>query len=203
MKNKKIFKGIILAILGAVIMGFGIGAISKINLGADPLTALYYALMNISGLSLGTITALFNAGMFIVGFLLNKKNVGIATILFIFVSKWPVDFGFQYAYVSDNLFINIILCILALYLIGLGAAFFIVSGLGANAYDSIVLGICDCIHKEDKFVVVKYILDGIALILALILKGPIGIGTILSFALIGVFTKLSQKMLIKFFELNN
>ncbi|MBQ3419804.1 MAG: hypothetical protein IJH31_06695 [Erysipelotrichaceae bacterium] len=200
--GKENIKSMLLAILGVIVMGYGIGAISKIGLGADPLTALYYALMNITGLTLGTITAIFNLGMFIIGFVLNRKNVGIATALFIFISKWPVDFGFRHAIVSEHFAVNVILCILALFIIGLGAAFFIVSGLGANAYDSIVLGICDRLNKPDKFVVVKYILDGIALVLAIILKGTIGIGTLLSFALIGVFTKISQKALIKIFKLD-
>lgn len=201
MKKKEIVRNVILALLGCLIMGYGIGYISRIDLGADPFTAFENVVKNATGLSLGTVAALLNAIMVVIGFILNKKNVGVATILFIFVSKWPIDFGYNYCYVSDNKYINILLCVVALFLIGLGAAFFIVSSLGANAYDSIVLGISDRLNKGDKFVLIKYISDGIFIIIDFIFKGPIGLGTVLSFLLIGPFVSISKKYLIKIFHL--
>lgn len=201
MEKKEIVRNVILALLGCLIMGYGIGYISRIDLGADPFTAFENVVKNATGLSLGTVAALLNAIMVVIGFILNKKNVGVATILFIFVSKWPIDFGYKYCYVSDNKYINILLCVVALFLIGLGAAFFIVSSLGANAYDSIVLGISDRLNKGDKFVLIKYISDGIFIIIDFIFKGPIGLGTVLSFLLIGPFVSISKKYLIKIFHL--
>lgn len=201
MEKKNIVRNVIFALLGIVIMGYGIGYISKINVGADPFTAFENVLMNATGLTLGTVAAILNAIMLVIGYLLNKKNVGIATVLFMFVSKWPVDFGYNYCYVSDNYYINLLLCVFSLFLIGLGCAFFIVSSLGANAYDSVVLGISDRLNKGDKFVIIKYITDGIFLILALIFKGPISVGTILSLLLIGPFVNLCKKGLIKIFHL--
>lgn len=201
MEKKNIVRNVIFALLGCLIMGYGIGYISRINLGADPFTAFENVLKNATGLTLGTVAALINAIMVVVGYLLSKKNVGVATVLFIFVSKWPIDFGYEYCYVSNNKYINILLCVVALFLIGLGAAFFIVSSLGANAYDSIVLGISDRLNKGDKFVLIKYICDGIFLIIDVIFKGPIGIGTVLSFLLIGPFVSICKKALIKIFHL--
>lgn len=201
MEKKNIVRSFIFALLGIVIMGYGIGYISKINVGADPFTAFENVLKDATGLTLGTVAAILNAIMLVIGYLLNKKNVGIATVLFMFVSKWPVDFGYNYCYVSDNYYINLLLCVFSLFLIGLGCAFFIVSSLGANAYDSVVLGINDRLNKGDKFVIIKYITDGIFLILALIFKGPISVGTILSLLLIGPFVNLCKKGLIKIFHL--
>lgn len=197
MEKKNLARNVIFALLGCLIMGYGIGYISRINIGADPFTAFENVLKNATGLTLGTVAALINAIMVVIGYLLNKKNVGVATVLFIFVSKWPIDFGYNYCYVSDNLYVNLLLCVVALFLIGLGAAFFIVSSLGANAYDSIVLGIVDKLNKGDKFVLVKYIADGIFLIISFIFKGPIGIGTVLSFLLLGPFTNLCRRFLEK------
>ena len=201
MDKKNIVRNVIFALLGIVVMGYGIGYISKLNVGADPFTGFENVIKNTTGLSLGTVAALLNAIMLVAGYLLSKKNVGIATVLFIFVSKWPIDFGYNHCYVSDNFYINLLLCVFALFLIGLGAAFFIVSNLGANSYDSIILGISDRINKGDKFVIIKYIADGMFLIIDLLFKGPIGIGTILSFLLIGPFVSISKKALIKIFHL--
>ncbi|MBR2577915.1 MAG: YitT family protein, partial [Erysipelotrichaceae bacterium] len=92
--NRKTVRSIVLAASGALIMGVGIGMSSKIGIGVDAFTSVQNALSRITGLSLGTITALGNAILAVIGFVLCKKNVGLATILFIFISKWPVDFGY-------------------------------------------------------------------------------------------------------------
>ena len=199
--KKNITRSIILAVCGALIMGVGIGMVSKVGIGTDPFTSVTNALSRISGLTLGTITALSNAVLCVIGYILCKKNVGPATVLFMFISKWPVDLGYRYMVSSDSLFINIILCIISVFVIALGAALFIVSGMGANAYDSVTLGICERLHIPDKFVIVKYAMDGFMFIVALFIKGPIGIGTVVSFGLIGLFMKFCQNVLTKTLKL--
>ena len=199
--KKNITRSIILAVCGALIMGVGIGMVSKVGIGTVPFTSVTNALSRISGLTLGTITALSNAVLCVIGYILCKKNVGPATVLFMFISKWPVDLGYRYMVSSDSLFINIILCIISVFVIALGAALFIVSGMGANAYDSVTLGICERLHIPDKFVIVKYAMDGFMFIVALFIKGPIGIGTVVSFGLIGLFMKFCQNVLTKTLKL--
>ena len=104
-------------------------------------------------------------------------------------------------YVSESLIVNIVLFVAALFIIALGAAMFIVSGMGANAYDAVTLGICERLKINDKFIYVKYAMDGFFLIVALLIKGPIGIGTVLSFALLGIFLNLCRGFLTKTLKL--
>ena len=199
--KKNLTRSIILAVCGALIMGVGIGMVSKVGIGTDPFTSITNGLSRISGLTLGTITALSNAILCVIGYILCKKNVGPATVLFIFVSKWPVDLGYKHMISSGSLIVNIILCVISVFVIALGAALFIVSGMGANAYDSVTLGICERLNMQDRFVIVKYALDGFMFIVALLIKGPIGIGTVISFVLIGLFMKFCQNNLIRIFKL--
>lgn len=194
-------KGIIFAACGALVMGVGIGMASKIGIGVDAFTAVLNGISFRTGLTLGTVTALANAIMTVIGYVLCRKNVGLATVLFIFISKWPVDFGYTHMITSDSLAFSIVLFVIAVFVIALGAAMFIVSGMGANAYDTVTLGICERLDLNDRFVYVKYAMDGFMLIVAFIIGGPIGLGTIISLALIGIFMKFCQSNLIRIFRL--
>ena len=197
MKKKILIKKFIVATLGILVLGFGIGMLVKVDIGADSLSATYQGVSKLTNLSVGTITSLANVIMVIVSLILNKKNVGIATILFIFLSKWPVDLGEKLMLTSTNIFISILLCLLSIFVIAIGSVLFIISGLGANAYDTVIIGIGDCLHKNDSYVYIRWIMDGLLLIVAYFTGGTIGIGTILSFGVIGVFVKIIKKAIEK------
>ena len=198
MKNS--IKKIIVAILGILFLCFGIGANIKVGIGVDPLSAVYNAVSKLINLSLGATTAIISVVFLILGFILYKKNVGIATILFILISQYPIDFAYAYFIHSDNILISIILCIVTIAIIALGSELFILSSLGACPYDSFTMGIGKRLKHEVKYVYIRWASDGLLLILAILLKGDINIGTILSFALVGLFMKGWQKLLEKFIK---
>lgn len=195
--QQNIKKNIILAVLGAIFLGIGIGMNIKVGIGVDSLSAVYTACSNIFNLSVGTITVIANVIMLIIALLLYKKNVGIATVLFIIISKWPIDFANKYFIHSDNLFISIALCIFSLIVIALGSELFMLSDLGANSYDAVLMGIGKRFNHKIKYVYIRWFFDGALLIIAILLKGEIGIGTVLSFILLGPMIKKWQAILEK------
>jgi len=201
MKNSLI-KSLLLAILGCIFLGFGIGMSVKVGIGSDSLSAVYNACSNISGLTLGTVTVIANVIMTSASFLLNKKNVGLATIAFLLVSKWPVDFMCSIYPSSDNLLISIMLYIVACLTIAFGSDLFIISSLGCSSYDGISIGIDERLNHKFKFIYIRWIIDGLLLLLAIILKGKIGIGTVISFVLIGPLMKMMEPFLRKIFKVN-
>ena len=200
MKDIKL-KNIILAVLGIIVLGLGIGMNNKVGIGVDSLSATYSGLSIQTGLSLGTITALCNAVMVVISLILYKKNVGIATILFIFLSKWPVDFGQKMMIQSDNMLISIILCVICVFIIALGSELFILSDLGADSYTAMTMGIGKRLKHKVKYVYIRYACDGLFLIIAILLGGQIGVGTIISWAFIGVFMKYIQGVLVRLLHL--
>lgn len=195
--NKDLLRKIVLALLGTIVLGFGIGMMAKVGLGCDSLSGVYTGVSKHTNLSLGTITAIANAIMVVVALILYKKNVGPATIIFIFVSKWPVDLATRLMVTSDNLFIKIVLCILSVFVLALGSELFILSDLGANAYDAVTMGIGKRLKHEVKYVYIRYACDGILLLVAFLIGGDLGLGTIICWALIGNFMKLWQGILVK------
>ena len=195
--NNKLIKKIILAVMGSILLGFGIGMNIKVGIGVDSLSAVYTACSRICNLSVGTITAIANVIMLVFAWFLYKKNVGISTVIFIIVSKWPIDFANKHFINSNNFIISILLCLVSIVVIALGCELQILSDLGANAYDAMVMGIGKRLNHKVKFVYLRWFFDGLFLVIAIILKGEIGIGTVLSFALMGSFIKMWQAILEK------
>ena len=195
--NNKLIKKIILAVMGSILLGFGIGMNIKVGIGVDSLSAVYTACSRIFNLSVGTITAIANVIILVFAWFLYKKNVGISTVIFIIVSKWPIDFANKYFINSNNFIISILLCLVSIVVIALGCELQILSDLGANAYDAMVMGVGKRLNHKVKFVYLRWFFDGLFLVIAIILKGEIGIGTVLSFALIGSFIKMWQAILEK------
>jgi len=201
MKNLTV-KNVILVILGSLFLGLGIGMYVKVGIGVDAFSAFQAGFANIFGCKLGTITALSNLLLLIIAFFINKKYIGPATIIFILIAKWPVDIGQTYMISTDSFGINLLLGIVSLLTITLGCELMILSDLGANAYDAVTLGIKSRLKKDVKYVYIRYAFDGLILLIAFIIKGPIGFGTILAWATMGYMIKAWEKILAKLLKMD-
>ncbi|MDO4499904.1 MAG: hypothetical protein Q4B60_01385 [Erysipelotrichaceae bacterium] len=195
MKDKRIIRKIAFVILGTIVLGLSIGMVVKVGIGSDSLSATYEGINKRTGVSLGTITALSNAFMFIFSFVFNRKIVGIGTIIFILCSKIPVDIGNAIMITTESLPINIVLYTLSNVVMALGSALFILSDLGASGYDAFTLTIDHLIKHKIPYVYLRYITDGTLLIVAFLLGGTIGIGTIITWALIAILLKMWLRIL--------
>ena len=195
--NSNLIKRILIALLGCITLGAGIGMSIKVGIGVDSLSAFYTAIAKITGLSDGTVTALANAVMITLALILYKKNVGISTVMFMLTSKWPIDFANKHFIHSDNLIVSIILCIFSMALIALGSELCIFSDLGADAYTAMTMGVGKRLKHEVKYTYIRWFFDITFLILAIILKGEVGLGTAIAIALVGPMMKLFEKGLRK------
>ena len=191
--RNRLFKKIAIAIIGTIVLGMGIGMNVKVAAGGDALNALYAGLAKLTGLSLGTITMLFNVLIFILAYLINKKYLGITSIVFMLVSKWPVDFGESLMITSSNLIIKYLLCIFTLLVIALGAELLILSDLGAPAYEALTMALGKKFNMP--YVKIRWICDGIIFVIDVIIKGDIGVGTIIALISTGSFMKMFDRML--------
>lgn len=193
--KKLLLRQIPMVILGTIVLGLSIGMVVKVGIGSDSLSATYEGINKQTGISLGTITAISNAFMLLFSFVFNRKIVGVGTVCFILLSKYPVDLGNQLMVTSDSLFVSIMLYVLANIIMALGSALFILSDLGASGYDAFTLTIDEMQKHKIKYVYLRYITDGALLVVALLLGGTIGIGTIITWAIIAILLKMWLKVL--------
>ena len=186
-------KRILLMVAGIAIMSFGCGMLVKTGYGADTSNALMTGIANRTGFSVGTINAVATVIFIVVSYFLSRERIGLGTVLVPLIISFPIDFAIRVCIKAPNLFTGILLDLVALYIVSFGAAITIAFDLGASPYDCLSLGIADRFHLN--YVVAKYLLDAFCVVTGLMLKGEVGIGTLLCLLVMGPFISFNQKML--------
>ena len=190
------FKKILLTVVGVLIMAFGCGMLIKAGYGADTSNALLTGVANRVGLSVGNTNAIATVIFIVISYFLSKERIGLGTLLVPLVISFPIDFAIKVCTKAPNLFIGVLLDIVALYIVSFGAAITIEFDLGASPFDCLSLGISDRFHL--KYVVAKYLLDAFCVVMGFLLKGEVGIGTLLCLLVMGPFISFNRKILSRF-----
>lgn len=192
LKIKNLFWGIV----GIILVGIGAGMLVKTGYGADTLNACFTGIAKKCGLSLGTINTIFNASMIILIFFVRRELVGIGMILSVFLLQLPIDLTISLYPASPNVFIGILSGILSLAVFSFGGSLMIESKMGSTVYDGLTLIMTDLLKQPFK--IVRYFCDGTVLLIGFVLKGEIGVGTILSLLLMAPFIDLFRKIIGKY-----
>lgn len=191
----KVVKKVLICLLGCIMLGGGMGMLIRVGIGSDSLSCFYEGLSNKLNITAGTISLITNLIFVIVVFFLDKKKIGISTFIFMILGKFPIDFAYEHFFTPNSLILAIILDIVICVIIGIGCAVIIKADLGITAYDSLTLSTTEVLKKN--YVVIRYVYDGIFLVLGVLLGGTIGIGTIIAFILIGPVFNYAKKILVK------
>ncbi|MEH7009364.1 membrane protein [Neobacillus niacini] len=186
-----LFYRFIFFIAGLSIMTFGVCLTIKAELGAGAWDALNVALTDSVGLTIGTWIIIDGAVLVAVNSLLVKRRPEILSILTIILIGSLVDlwmfFVFDPLEVNGLLF-KVVTLVLGIFIIGLGAAIYLQAKFPLNPIDSFMMAIIE--RFRVNLMMAKTIGELIALVPALILQGPIGIGTIIITFTIGPFVQL-------------
>ncbi len=195
MKESFSLKKILLMVAGIAIMSFGCGMLVKTGYGADTSNALLTGIANRTGFSVGKVNAVATAVFIVISYFLSKDRIGLGTVLVPLIIRFPMDFAIRVCVKAPNLLTGILLVLVALYIVSFGAAITIAFDLGASPYDCLSLGIADYFHLN--YVVAKYLLDAFCVVTGFLLKGEVGIGTLLCLLVMGPFISFNQKILSK------
>ncbi|MBD1372773.1 YitT family protein [Hazenella sp. IB182357] len=171
-------------VLGLLVLGLGISLVIRAGLGSGAWDALYVGLNEQFGLSVGTWLIIVGILLiFINAYLLRERPdwsvlitlfvLGQAVDLWLYIINWkPVLFGGQMG-----------LLIVGLLVLSLGVAIYLQAKLAPTAIDKLMYGIA---HRTGLSLrLSKTSGEVVALILAWIAGGPIGIGTVLITFLVG------------------
>ncbi|OEH84587.1 hypothetical protein BHU72_08810 [Desulfuribacillus stibiiarsenatis] len=165
--------------LGIAIMSYGIVLTIIANLGVSPWDVFHIGVAKVTPLTVGMVVQMTGILIiFIVSYMI-KRLPQIGTILnMIFVGLF-VDFFLMYPLIvlPIGYLQQFIVLIIGILLFGFGAGLYISSHLGAGPRDGLVL----VLHSVRGWPVsrIKTVMEISALIVGLILGGPIGIGTVI------------------------
>ncbi|KAB7672535.1 YczE/YyaS/YitT family protein [Bacillus sp. B1-b2] len=196
----------LLYIGGLFILAFGASLTIKANLGAGPWDALNVGLSHLIGLTIGSWIVIIGIILIGVNAILLKKKPDLLALFTVFILGFFVDFWMIRLVNSFHFFVfssQLTLLIIGLLIVGLGIALYLQASFPLNPIDDFMVSIQ--VRFGLNLVVAKLIGEVLALVFALLVNGPIGLGTLIIAIGIGpaiqffhpVCSKLSGKLIIK------
>lgn len=203
MKEKVTLKQVILFVIGLFVMGLGIVLIKKAGLGLSPISAIPSAVADISPLSFGNVTIIFQCACFAAIMIATKKLTWKRAIIL------PVGFGIGFILDLYNILLHfdrapiwlkIIICLLGIITTALGIVIIKRAEFVLPAADELWFTLSAKYNRKVSFfktagdiawVVITVIIELVAIRTIV----SVGIGTVLSMLLTGFFVGKFQKWL--------
>jgi len=189
-----IVKKSLIVTFGMLLLGIGVNFILLANIGTDAVTAAVNGIYNLIGsVSFGTAQILFGITLVGAGFLLDKKKVGIGTVIATFAAGFFIDL-FQ-PYIQQLLPANpsfvpsVLILLIGLIINGIAIAVYLSADFGIGAGEILAVIISE--KKEWQFRSVKIGSDISMLVFGYIFGAVIGAGTIISALIIGPIVQMA------------
>lgn len=135
-------KRVLLSVGGVLIGGVSVGLFRTAELGVDPFQSLMSGLEAVVPISFGTLYVIVNALLLLVSLLLDRRKIGLATLINLTLLGYVVEF-------SEGLFRRLLpalalpgrlgLLAAALLLLCFGSAMYFNADLGVSTYDALSL----------------------------------------------------------------
>lgn len=174
-------KKIIILLLGIILLAFGTSICNYTGLGIDPFNAFCIGGGRLTNIALGTFVLIAQFIIAAIVFFLDKKYIGIGTVIPMVTFGYALQF-FNWLigeFVSFEflLFVKIIIFLFGMLIIALGMSIYMSCDLGMVPYDGLAFVISEKIGKNAF--ALRVVLDVSVAVLALFVKGPINIGTVI------------------------
>lgn len=182
-------------VYGAFILGVGISLCNYANLGVDPLTVLMMGIAKIIHVSLGTMNLFGSLAMIGIGIIFERKNVTLVTIIAILIVSLGIDSLTLLPLPAPALWLRYLCVIFGVLVYTFGIAVSQIASCGLTAFDCMMFGLMKLMKKEYHFV--RWVVEAIALVLGILLKGTFGICTIVIMLFAGKLTEFFVSILKK------
>jgi uncharacterized membrane protein YczE len=169
--------------IGFLLFGLSIALVIRANLGTGPWAMLEVALSQIYGLTPGTMSVIVGFVVLIAS-LLMREQVGWGTLgNMIFIGPWEDLALYLIPSVKGNFLIQGAMLLLGILIMGIASAVYIGVNAGAGPRDSMMLAVKRLSRRSLRLA--RASIEVILVLVAWLLGGPIGIGTLIFAILIG------------------
>lgn len=173
-------KRLLFWLLGIIILSLGASLTIKANMGVGAWDALNVGLSRIYGLTVGSFVIIIGIILLFVNAVLLKSRPDYMAVFTFFIIGSLIDLWMLVVFRNfepNEFIIKLVTLVVGLLIIGLGVAIYLQPKFPLNPIDNFMMGVSKRLGVS--IVVAKTIGELIALVLALIVKGPIGFGTII------------------------
>ena len=144
LKNYFLTKGrrILMSLFGVVICAISVGFFKHAALGVDPFQSLMAGLDALIPIDFGTLYMIVNAVLLIFSLVFDRKNIGIATFINLFLLGYITDGTMSLlAILLPNPALWVRICCLAgaIVVICFGSAFYMTADMGVSTYDAVAI----------------------------------------------------------------
>ncbi|TRZ35936.1 YitT family protein [Niallia circulans] len=177
----------IVFIVGIAILTIGISFTIQSNLGTSPFDALLVGLSMKVGLTVGSWEILLAVILIICNALLTKQKPEILGLLTAFITGFFLDIWLFLidSLLTPELWYSKVICFtIGLVLIGLGTAIYLHTNIAPIPVDKLTLIIQELTNTN--IFIARTFIYFLFLMMAVLLKGPIGVGTLLTVCLGGM-----------------
>ena len=194
--NSEMKRRLAMTVAGVLIYGISVGMFQYSAMGMDPFQVFAHGVWNkISVIGFGTVYMVLNLVILIVDLLfLDRKKIGIATFINLFLLGYVVDFsaGFFSRILPDPSFaVRLLFLLAAVVIMCLSSALYFTGDLGVSTYDAIALTLSE--KKGWDFRIVRVTSDLICTLTGTLLGVMPGIGTIITAFFMGPLIAFFRK----------
>jgi hypothetical protein len=171
---------IIFVAIGGVISGIAISLYLLSGFGPDPFTVLADGLSKTVGVSVGTANLGLSFFVVLVGFLIGRKHLGLATIINFIIISPSIDifmrlFG-DMIHPDSDMPRRVLFFILAYFLLSFGTSLYLSTDLGISVVDLTPVMVSEKAHIQFRWCKIAF--DVIIVASGFLLGGAFGLGTV-------------------------
>lgn len=150
---------IALCVIGVCLCGIAVGFFRYAAFGVDPFTSFMSGLDVVVPIDYGTLYVFVNAVLLILVIFLDRKLVGLGTVVNLFLVGYLAEFvnnGLAKVFPSGSIGPRIICLIIAVLMLSFSAALYMPADMGVSTYDAIAMVMADKWHilqfKYDRII---------------------------------------------------
>lgn len=186
--------------IGLVFFAFGISFSIRSKLGGNPMSVLVEGVDVQLPFSFGMCNLLVGVIQLVIGYLCDKRNVTIATLIAMVTGSFIIDFGNYIIPITDDIRVMYLYMMIGVIIYCVGVGIQIQASIGLSNLDLFIFGLMK-VTKIDSYKKMRWICDAGFLIVGYLLGGTIGVGTLVLLVVSGYLIEkfgLVFKKILKF-----
>ena len=187
----KMFIRYLISVLGSSLVGVGVGLCVVTGLGADALGVLWEGLTQHLPVTVGQASLLVTAVCLLLVTFINKKELGLATILNPLATSIFTDLIIKQVSVQGAILLKLAVVIVGISFIGIGSGIAAATNTGKEGYIALSFALSGRLSID--LAKVRMGLDLICFVTGMLLGGKFMIGPIFGVVLIGPLLKLTSQ----------
>jgi uncharacterized protein len=199
-KMSEKFRRAIMTVFGVLIAGFSVGMFNFSAFGMDPFQVFAHGVWNHIPIGYGTFYSILNLIMLIFIFIIDRRKIGLGTVINIFLLGYVVQYSswlFETSIPNPTLGLKVIFLITGIIIMCFGSSLYFTGDLGVSTYDAVALILSE--KKVARFQFCRIGSDLICTIVGYLLGATAGIGTIITAFFMGpIIAFFNRKIAIPF-----